>query len=354
MLKQKGLSIVELMIAITLGLILLTGVMQVFLSSRNVFSSQQALSRIQESGRMAIEFMSRDIRMAGFMGCASRSENIQINNKLNDANTITFNFKEGIRGYAKEDFPVANSKITQDITSNTDVIVLRYTSGSGVYVTKNNDGDQLFVNDTGDSSRICKDGSSAISGLCKEDILVVTDCEKANVFQATQVKTGTGAPDDKVNILHSNAAMTPGNAVGNWGGNKQNTFNSGAQIVTANSTVYFIAEGVSKRPSLWQNVNGTSLELLEGVDDIHITYGIDTEATQDFIPNEYKLAKDVTNWSRVISVRLELLVASIEDKVVPDHQVYTFPSDAAAPTTATDYRLRQIFTSTIAIRNRIN
>jgi type IV pilus assembly protein PilW len=355
MLKQKGLSLVELMIAITLGLILLTGVMQVFLSSKNVFTSQQALSRIQESGRMAIEFLSRDIRMAGFMGCASRSEAIKVNNMLNKSDTVTYNFKEGIKGYAQADFPVASSDIGETIAKDTDVIVLRYAIGSGVYVTKNNDSAQLFVNDTGDNSRTCKSGV-AISGLCSEDILVVTDCEKANVFQTTNVKAGTGTADDKVNVVHSNTALTPGNAIASWGGNsdKENTFNAGAQILSARSMVYFVANGFSGRPGLWQNVNGTSLELLEGVEDIHISYGVDTEVKQDFIPNEYKLAKDVANWDRVVAVRIELLIASIEDNMTQDHQVYTFPTDAASSTTAADFRLRQVFSSTVAIRNRIN
>lgn len=356
MLKQRGLSLVELMIAITLGLILLTGVMQVFLSSKNVFSSQQALSRVQESGRMAIEFLSRDIRMAGFMGCASRAESIRVTNTLNDANTVTFNFSEGIRGYSEEDFPVASSKITQTIKTDTDVIAIRSALSSGVYVTKNNDSAMLFVNDTGANTGTCKNGSAPISGLCIEDIVVVTDCEKANIFQITNVKAGTGAADDKVNVVHASATMQPGNAISSWGGNsdKQNTFNPGAQLLTAASTIYFIADGVSGRPSLWQNINGTSLELLEGVDDIHITYGVDTEAEPDFIPNEYELAEDVTDWEKVVSVRVELLVASIEDGIAQDHQGYTFPSDAAAPTTAADFRLRQIFSTTIAIRNRIN
>ena len=67
--EQRGLSLVELMIAIALGMVLMLGVMQMFLSSRVVFSTQQGMSRIQETGRLAIEFLSRDIRMAAYYGC---------------------------------------------------------------------------------------------------------------------------------------------------------------------------------------------------------------------------------------------------------------------------------------------
>lgn len=354
MIKQKGLSLVELMIAITLGLILLAGVMQIFLSSKGVFSSQQALSRIQESGRMAIEFLARDIRMAGFMGCASRSETMTIHNTLNNADKITFSFQNGIEGFTEENFPVADSKITQTIKAGTDVVALRYSSSSGIYVTDNNDAAQLFVNnDVSKNTVTCKGTKQPVSGLCEEDIVIVTDCEKAVVFQISGIAAGNSG---KVNIQHAGANMSPGNAETSWGGNsdKQRTFNAGAQLLTATSVVYFIADGLSGRPSLWQNLNGVSLELLEGVEDMHITYGVDTDADQDYVPNEYVPADDDINWSRVVSVRVELLVASIEDKVSPEFQTYTFPTDAEEPTTADDYRLRQIFTTTVALRNRIH
>ena len=73
MYQQKGLSLVELMVAVTLGLVLMGGVIQLFLSSRVVFSTQQSLSRVQENGRFAIEFITRDLRQAGYAGCTNRN-----------------------------------------------------------------------------------------------------------------------------------------------------------------------------------------------------------------------------------------------------------------------------------------
>jgi type IV pilus assembly protein PilW len=95
--RQRGLSLIELMIAITLGLVLMTGVIQVFLSSKNVFSTQQAVSRIQETGRLAIEFISRDTRMAGYMGCGSRAKTVDITNSLNNPNSARNSFHEAIQ-----------------------------------------------------------------------------------------------------------------------------------------------------------------------------------------------------------------------------------------------------------------
>src|SRR5690606_41393549 len=112
------LSLIELMIAITLGLVLMAGVMQVFLSSRITFSTHQAMSRVQETGRLAMEFLSRDIRMAGFMGCASRSPGAVFMDTAGDLGGLQKDFEKGIEGFTS---PVAGLTTK----AGTDVLVVR-------------------------------------------------------------------------------------------------------------------------------------------------------------------------------------------------------------------------------------
>lgn len=64
--QQTGLSIVELMVSLVLGLLLMTGVIQVFLSSRQTYATNEAIARQQENGRFALEFIARSARMAGY------------------------------------------------------------------------------------------------------------------------------------------------------------------------------------------------------------------------------------------------------------------------------------------------
>ena len=64
--KQSGLSMVELMIAMVLGLIILGSVVNMFLSSSQTYRLQEAMSRTQEAGRFAMMFMLQDLRDAGF------------------------------------------------------------------------------------------------------------------------------------------------------------------------------------------------------------------------------------------------------------------------------------------------
>src|SRR6056297_2065090 len=79
--RARGFSLVELMVAITLGLLLTAGMVQLFSSSRLTFQTNDALARVQENGRFAMELLKRDLRQAGERGfCAGR---LEINNHLN-------------------------------------------------------------------------------------------------------------------------------------------------------------------------------------------------------------------------------------------------------------------------------
>lgn len=68
---QRGVSLVELMIALALSAFLLLGLAQVFAASRAAYQTAEALGRVQENGRIGLDFLSRDLRMAGHMGCAA-------------------------------------------------------------------------------------------------------------------------------------------------------------------------------------------------------------------------------------------------------------------------------------------
>lgn len=68
---QKGLSLIELMISMALGLLVILAVTYVFAGSRTNYRHQESLSAVQESGRIALETLTRDIRMAGYPGCGN-------------------------------------------------------------------------------------------------------------------------------------------------------------------------------------------------------------------------------------------------------------------------------------------
>ena len=65
---QRGMTMVELMIAMALGLILVGTIGMAYVSAKASFRSQSAMSRVQENARYAFEYLAADVRMAGFIG----------------------------------------------------------------------------------------------------------------------------------------------------------------------------------------------------------------------------------------------------------------------------------------------
>ncbi|MDT8410202.1 MAG: prepilin-type N-terminal cleavage/methylation domain-containing protein, partial [Wenzhouxiangellaceae bacterium] len=78
--KARGLSLIEMMIAITLGILLTAGMIQLFQGTKQTFVTNDSLARIQENGRFTIELLKRELREAGSTGfCATQGP---INNHL--------------------------------------------------------------------------------------------------------------------------------------------------------------------------------------------------------------------------------------------------------------------------------
>ncbi len=63
---QHGLTLVELMLALAVGLLLIAASVQVFSSMSQNARAQENLARMQETGRLALELISREIRLAGY------------------------------------------------------------------------------------------------------------------------------------------------------------------------------------------------------------------------------------------------------------------------------------------------
>lgn len=66
LLHQHGLSLVEILVALTISLFLTSGVIQLFIGTKQTYRFSDGLSRLQENGRFAIDRIAFDIRMAGF------------------------------------------------------------------------------------------------------------------------------------------------------------------------------------------------------------------------------------------------------------------------------------------------
>lgn len=71
--RQRGFSLIELMIALALGLLVVEGIYILFAAAGRVNATQTALSRLQENGRVAMNAIAEDLRSAGHLPCGSKS-----------------------------------------------------------------------------------------------------------------------------------------------------------------------------------------------------------------------------------------------------------------------------------------
>lgn len=331
--RHLGLSLVELMISLLLGVILMGGVVHIFLSSQATFHTQQGLSRVQESGRLAMEFVSEDIRMAGYMGCLDKS--LQPESSIASPDAFWENFAEPIRGYRASSVPTALSGLSPSPLAGSELVVVRSAKGAMHYLTQANAVGEFKV----------QAGSVNGVSLKADQPAVVSSCVAARIFKPSAVVAG-GSVTAATTISHS----------GTWGGGSYNpseSFEAGAEMIPVSTTVYFVANNPAGQPALYQKTDGqASMELIEGVESMAFQFGVDTN--NDGVVNQYYATQSVPDWQQVSSARVRLLVRSNEMNVLEEAQGYIFNDVAVAAddNRVKDKRLRQTFTSLVVIRGR--
>lgn len=316
--RQKGFSLIELLIALTLGLLLMAGILQIFLASKQTYSTNNALSRVQESGRFAIGFLTDDIRHAGYRGeCISTP-----NNLLNESGA----------GYDADLFDLAEIVDGWDDNVTGDRIHIKYAASlPGVTASGNTPANANAINLT------------TASGVAQGTIIIVSDPLGCDIFQNRN--------NENAHSLSRGSTGTPGNK--NPGSNPfSHAYDSSMEILKLQSVRYYLGNNAAGTLRSLRRVNfstGTAVdeELIEGVQDMQILYGIADSNRQI---SSYVTAGNVTNWGNVVSVRIHLLLVSPDVNVVPENQIIDFNG---APVTIEDRRLAQVFSTTIGIRNRL-
>jgi type IV pilus assembly protein PilW len=322
---QQGLTLIELMIAIVLGLLITAGMIELFVNSKQSYRVQENISRLQENGRFAMNFITQDIRMADYWGCLSSTTSIE--NNLN-ANTLFDGFNNAISG---ED----NNAAADNIIDGTDTIIVKGAFGSGTYVNN--------IPATTSADLKIEDNS----GLSENDIVIVSDCTHGDIFQITN-DPSTGGSSGFDNVVHNTGAVSsgPGNADKPF----QKLYDTDAQLFNLKFAEYTIQTGSGSLPALYRTINGgTPQELIEGIENMQILYGEDTD--NDKTPNYYLSANNpLLDMDRVVSVRVSLVVRTLEDNLAINPVPYTLFGTTVTPN---DNVIRRVFSSTIAVRNRL-
>lgn len=348
--RQGGFGLVEMMVAVALGLFLMAGVILVFLDSKQTYRESDAVGRLQENARYAFEILSRDLRAAGYQGCMGSTGSIvnTVNHGASASDSSAWDFSRPV----VEGFEATGAGTWSSVTAGTPAVIVTATdidanvlSGTDVISMRGSDGAGIHI--TGQpSSGVCSDTSAdlkvTVNDLLKDGmVILVSNCTNSALVQITNFNLSQ-------NVVHNTGTGVPGNSTKNMG-----ACFIGGEIMIVSAKSYYIRNNPAGVPSLYRLRKGTDNsgdvreELVEGVENMQIQYGEDTSG--DSAADVYRAANAVANWDNVVSVRISLLMRGEENNVVTASQTYTYNG---ANVTAPDHRIRQVYTTTIAIRNR--
>ena len=350
---SQGFSLIELMIAMVLGLVLMGGVIQVFLTSKQSYAFNEELGWIQENSRFAIEFITRDVRMAGYWGCGTAGGIANTLDPLPSGSGWQVDFNNSLGGFDGDDtgnavftgspseFPLTTPPaVTSGSVPRSDVLTLsRADSSNSFKVTGHNA-----------SSAVITVGTHPFE---KGDILIVSDCDHAAVFQET------GGNPDKVGH-NRGGSVSPGNCTKGLGlpvvctgpaTGTAYTYGDDAFVMAAVSYAYYVDTATNGLPALYvrelgNDASTNSSELVQGIENFQVLYGEDISG--DGFPNRYVTAKDVTAWTDVVTARIHILARSLT-QVASEPQAFNFVGTSYTPA---DRFLRQEFVSTVKVRNK--
>jgi len=375
--KQSGLTLIELMVTLAISSVILAGVVNIYMGSLSQAKLTTNLSSMQESGRFALEVMARDIRMAGYTGCTAHDDAdpdqadgvYQLYKRAadNDALLGLAGNEWSGSGYASTSLtPMLADAAAQLGTADSGWI----SSGPAALV---DDYDEAIANSdviqvwtTGELAVDVrnfdpKGGQVAITldaghGLKEGDVVMFTNCGNVVVAQicnvgATQATISAGSsatcnndfatPNDISDLAPDNEDVTP--------------FEQGLETYSFRDAIWFVGKrdsGTKTPPSLFRGVNGVAREMVEGVENMQILYGVDTDHEKRELrtADKYVTADQVLDrWSDVVAVRVSVLIRSFEKGVADDSYEFTYNGRKY---TATDGYLRQAYSTTIAVRNR--
>jgi type IV pilus assembly protein PilW len=356
--RQRGISLVELMVAMALGLVLTLGVTQVFLGSSKTYRTSDAVAYLQENLRYSLARISADLRMAGSQGCLVGEPTDHLRNGNAAYEAMFWDAGRAVVGWEADDtglgaeieisgFEVGGDDWGNGVTATaTPPNELKNNAISGtdfLVVTMAERVNVVLPNNPSTTANVI--GTTGASGINEGSILVAVteDCSAGDRFQKTNANTEAG-------IAIAREVGSPGNEPATV----LQTYTDKAALYRYRSQGYFIGLGVNDEPALFRvtltpGESNAPVELVNGVENMQILYGI---ANSQARAEKYVDATEVGNWEDVVSVRIALLMSS-GDQILDQDNEQTFNLIGVNVDPGSDRRARLIATTTVGLRNRL-
>lgn len=327
--RAAGFTLIELMVAMLLGLIVIGGVTSVFLAGQQTYRTNDALGEVQDASRIAFELLSRDVRSAGYTGCDGSSGRIA--NVINAPIPWYADWSNTLLGYddASKD-PALSTLPTTGATSPVAATSSVHTLGS-----TNLD---VVVSAVTPSSAANININAASTLLTTGSLIMVCDFDHSTIMQVDSYAAG-----GTVVTHNSGSAIPPGNcSLGlgyptSCGTANAYTFLANARMALLSGSVWYLGNNPAGTTSLYRltaissatGTTATAQEMVRNVTALKISYLPLGNAA-------FGTAASVTNWPQVTAVQVQLTLASTNKLAGVDGKP-----------------LVRSFTSTTTLRNRV-
>jgi len=294
------------MVALTLGLIIVGGVISIFVTNQQAFRTTEALSRLQENARVSFELMSREIRQAGGNPCGTRLVSNVL--KTNDWST---NWELGtVIGYDQAratpmaPFPSSIPPATGSRVVGTDALLVLGDSlaiGPGI----------VSHTPAATPPAITLNGTNG--ALAAGTIALICDSNSGVIAEVSGV-SGTNT------LTFNTTGTTPGNCSTNFGPGgcaapSTKTFASNGFVSPLSAGLWYIGNNGRGGNSLYRRGRLTIDEVAEGVINMQIQYLLRNVATGVPATN-WVDADPLANWStaapdQVVALRFRMTLRTI-------------------------------------------
>jgi len=313
---MAGLSLIELMISITLGLMILSGVAFVFVNTSQARNEIERTSRQIENGRYAVEVIADDLSVAGFYGelnvAAAAAPTLLPTDQCSLDETLWPNWVQlHVQGFDNgTGFNQSTCALTNH-KANTDILVIR-------------------------RARTCVAGTTGCGAVINGRAYV--QASLCNT-EATSFKLGTQGGSTTFDLKQldcTNAAVKREYYVHIYYVSTDN--GSGQNVPTL------------KRMEL-DGGAWTTTSLVEGIEQFNVEYGVDTNG--DGAPDSYVAAPAaLADWLNVVSAQIFVLARNLEASPgYIDSKTYTLGSATPITVTTGDSYRRHIYSSLTRINN---
>lgn len=335
---QRGITLVEWMVSITIGLVLVTGLLMLFAQQSQTQNELQKSSRQIENGRYAMQLLREDIQLAGYWGEFSNTASLTVPTGLPNPCATTVADLSAALPFAVQGYDAPGSSLPAEFSA-CPLLAANHLAGTDILVVRHADVEAV----TGglDPGRVyLQSGLTATKQELKYVLAAATGATvDATVFNLIR-KDDTVAPlrRHQVHIYYVSPCSVPANGAAC---SSAGTDDGGVSVPTLKRLELSVDGGVAKF---------SNASLVEGIENMQIDYGFDS--TADGSPDSYASdATGVADWANVMALRIHLLARNNEQSAgYTDSKTYNLGL-AGSTVARNDAFKRHVFSQLIRVVN---